>query len=100
MVVAEAKLIRGNWQEDDLGQEYCDMETGTNVLVEVDNIGMNEFAKVGQMNITPEVKLITQGCNYNKEKYVEFDGERYSIYRTFTLTDGRIELYLTKKVGV
>lgn len=52
------------------------------------------------MGLNPQYQVTMFAPDYDDEKIVEFDGNRYSVYRTYLRTDEMIELYLEHQVGI
>lgn len=99
MSFGEASLIHVTHELDDINQTV-DKETPIKIPVEVKSIGRAEWNAAGQQGLTPSMTLVTSSINYNKEEIVEYESERYAIYRTFVRDDGKIELYLKKEAGI
>lgn len=95
----EAKLVHVTHSTDDIGQTV-NAEVLRPVPVEVKSIGRAEWNAAGQQGLSPSMTLVTNKANYQKEQSIEFDGERYSIYRTYARMDGKIELYLKQEAGI
>ena len=75
-------------------------ETKVEIFVREESITRSEWNTAGVQGLQPTIVLVTATVNYNGEKAVEYDGERYSIYRTFRRSDtDEMELYCEKKVG-
>lgn len=97
----EAYLIQVSYKEDALGQMILDTEIRKEILTEIESVNRREWFDAGRNGFKPEIKLKTAAVNYSGEKEIEFEGVRYSIYRTFKLTSSdEIELYLERKAGV
>ena len=92
------KLIAVTYTVDDIGQSI-EQETSRTVLGEYQPITRLEWTSAGQNGLNPELEIDMFTYDYNGEKIVEFQGNRYSVYRTFR-RDDTIELYLERKVGV
>lgn len=92
------KLISQIPAKDEIGQSLP-VETSREVLCEIGDITRAEFSSASQSGLKPELKIKTFFLNYQNEKIVEYNGERYSIYRTFRNGDD-IELYAGSKAGI
>lgn len=99
MINDTARLIAGKTRTDELGQQYTDFSEQREIFVEVSSITQSEFAAAGQSGIRAEIKLTTWGRDYNNERLIEYGGRISRIYRTYSLPDGRIELYLAERSG-
>lgn len=99
--MGEAELISTTYKEDAAGQRIPDGEVRTEILVRVESVNRREWTDAGRNGFNPEIKLITAAINYSGEREIEFDGARYSVYRTYNLPNSdEIELYLERKAGV
>lgn len=98
---SHAYLIKQEYEKDNLGQIKKKAETKTEIFITILSISRNEFYKAGSSGITPEYVFETAAINYAGEKEIEFEGKRYSVYRTYNPPDSdNIELYVHKKAGV
>jgi hypothetical protein len=52
-----------------------------------------EHSTAGQLGFKPEMLLVVDSDSYDQEKHVEFEGKRYSIYKTFMRMDGFTEIF-------
>ena len=92
-------LISCTYTADDLGQQIA-TETSRQVFCDVKSVSQAEWFEGGRNGLKPEYKITMFLYDYNGEKVAEFDGVRYSIYRTFKAQNEVIELYLEAKAGV
>lgn len=58
-----------------------------------------EFFQAAQNGLRPEFVIETSAFNYGGEAYILYEGNKYSIYRTFMKGTDRIELYCSERVG-
>lgn len=94
-----AKLIGRTYRKNSIGVMLPD-ETKTEIFVREESITRSEWKAAGVQGLNPATVLITSAVNYNGEGTVEYNNERYSIYRTFQRSDtDEVELYCEKKVG-
>lgn len=91
-------LITEAWQEDEYGV-LQPTETSTTVFCDVDSVTGTEVAEFGRNGITPELRFTMFRYDYNGERIVEYNGERYSVYRTYFARNDSIELYVEKRGG-
>lgn len=75
-------------------------EERLDVFGTVESVGQKEFFAAAQSGFKAEHKITVWQSDYDGQSIVELNNERYSVYRTFRLKDGHIELYLASKVGV
>lgn len=91
-------LISETYEQNELG-EFIPTETRREVICQVSSITRTEFFDAGRSGLSPEKALTVFWLDYNGESTVEFHGQRYGIYRTYTPDEESIELYLEKKAG-
>lgn len=95
-----AKLISLTYQEDSIGQ-LIPIETEQEILCHIESIGQKEFFAAGQSGINSDLKIVTQAVNYNNESIIEYNGQRYGIYRTYRRNNSdEIELYCEWQGGI
>ena len=93
------KLISETFTFDDIGNQLA-TESENSVFATIESISQSEFFSAGQSGFKPDYKVVIWGFEHTNEGIVELDSVRYSVYRTFLRKDEKIELYLSKKVGV
>lgn len=95
-----AYLISSTFEFDEIGQEKMVPGEPREVLVTEGTVGRDEFFEANIKGLRPEIMLETAYINYDHEHKAIYEGEEYSIYRTYHRRDDDIiELYLGKKVG-
>lgn len=92
-----AKLITKTYIQDDLGQFVPSTEE-LEILVNEKSVTRQEWADAGRLGLSAQFTLETASVNYSGQESIKYNGEMFSIYRTFKIGD-KIELYLTKKGG-
>lgn len=93
----ELILIQRSYVEDDIGNQVP-VETRMPILCDVRSIGRNEFYNAAVANLRPEMTFLVHAFEYNGERKVEFNGQQYSVLRTYA--DGTEEVELTcERVG-
>lgn len=77
-----AKLIKyGATVYDEYGNATI-TETETEVYVQPRSVYQSEFYNAAQIGLKPSITLyITNRCDYDGEKVIEYDGKRYDIIR-------------------
>lgn len=100
MMEGTAVLISRSYIKDDIGQDVS-TESRTEIWVTQKSITRNEWYEAGRNGLNPQIVLETSLVDYSGENLVEYNGERYGVYRTYSPPDrDTIELYLEKKAGV
>lgn len=92
------KLIKVTYQKDEYGVSRK-VETVREVFAQVDSASQSEFYQGGQAGLKPELRFTMFRFDYGKETIVEYENERYSIYRTYRAKNDNIELYVQKEAG-
>lgn len=96
---SKINLVSKTYVVDAIGQRIA-----TDVLKEIwcdfKSVSGQEFAQAGANGIKARFVFAIWEKEYNNETELIFDGVAYSIYRTYSRDDGRIELYTEKRVGV
>lgn len=90
-------LIKQTITFDDYGREEIS-ESSTTVLCEVDSIQQSEFFAAADTELNPEYRFTIFFGEYDGENIVEYNGQRYAIYRTYRTGDD-LELYVERKIG-
>ena len=91
----ELILIRHIYEEDEWGNQVP-VEARKPVLCNVKSIGRNEFYAAAQTGLKPEITFVIHGYEYNEEKEVEFEGEKYKVIRTYMKDFEEMELTCEK----
>lgn len=91
-------LINQSMVKDDYGV-WNPEETKRTVFVKVDSVTASEFFDGGRNGLNPEYRFTMFGGDYQGEKVVEYNGERFAVYRTYKAKNDMIELYVERKGG-
>lgn len=83
---------------DDYGNEEA-TENKTTVFCEVSSISQSEFYASADTELQPEFRFSIFFGDYDNQDIVEYQGKRYSVYRSYRAGD-YLELYVERKVGV
>ena len=75
-------------------------EEKTEVYADVKSISQSEFFAAAQNGFKAQYQFKIWPDEYENQPYVEYAGERYSIYRTYEPSGQKIELYAGSKIGV
>ncbi|GKV69852.1 hypothetical protein NCCP2716_23500 [Sporosarcina sp. NCCP-2716] len=87
----ELVLLSGGYTEDDLGNQVPSVIRRT-VLCKKESVGRNEFYSAAAADLRPELTLIIHQYEYEDESKVEFEGQQYSVIRTYKTGIEEIEL--------
>ena len=82
--------------------QYGILETSTEkkkVFCQVDSVTSSEFFDGGKSGLNPEFRMTLFKYDYSGEKLLEYNGQEYSIYRTYIRRTDEIELYVERKSG-
>jgi hypothetical protein len=91
-------LISTYSTKDDLGQAII-AEKLFMIFCSKLSITRAEFSSAGSAGHKPDMMLVVDSDSYDKEKLLEYQGKKYSIYKTFGRKDGFTELYCEEKQG-
>lgn len=76
-------LIQQTHDTDEYGDPKL-TETRTDVFARLASIGQKEFYQAHAVGLQPELKFILSDyLDYNGEKLVEHEGQRYRVLRTY-----------------
>ena len=72
----------------------------TEVFADCYPVGRDEFNIAGQNGHKPSFRADVWGFEYNEHPFIEIEGTRYDIYRTYgPKPHGKIELYASERTG-
>lgn len=92
-------LVKVNTEFDDIGQPI-NTEEKVKIFCEVGSITRAEWNAAAVNGFKPSIRLTVNAFEYDGELDIEFNGKRYSVYRTYTeMESNKTELYLELKVG-
>lgn len=91
-------LIAVTKAQDDYGV-WRTTETSREVFCQVDSVTRAEFFDGGRNGLNPQFRITMFVADYEDEPIVEYNGKRYSIYRTYLNRTDTIELYVERKGG-
>lgn len=91
-------LIATTYQADGYGVQKA-TETRRNVFCNVSSVTRTEWFEGGRNGLNPELRFTMFFYDYAGEELCEFNGVRYSIYRTYRAQDDSIELYVERRQG-
>lgn len=92
-------LITEQTTTDSIGQ-IVTTESTVEYIGEVRSVTQNEYMTGRQSGLSPAYVFRVSVFGYSGQKILEYDGARYSIYRTYEADDNYIELYTEAMLGV
>lgn len=93
-----AALIAETWTQDAFGVP-TKTETSRDVFVAVDSVTRDEWFNGARQGLNPELRFRMFRFDYAGETIIEYQGNRYTIYRTYYGRDDVIELYTQRRQG-
>ena len=91
-------LISKTYTLDSIGVPV-ETETKKAVYAIKSSVNQSEFYQAGLQGLKPNACYTVRITDYNNEDELEAEGKRFTIYRTYNRTDGRVELYVTERKG-
>lgn len=74
-------------------------ETLKKVYANVKSVTRAEFFDGGRNGLNPELVFSVFFGDYSGEKILEYNGTRYTVYRTYQLRNDALELYAERREG-
>ena len=96
--IVDFQFISESKTKDSTGQ-VVSVKSYENCLGMKRSIYEREFHQASQSGIRPEFVIETSAFNYGGQALIQYNGNEYSIYRTFQKGTDRIELYCSERVG-
>lgn len=78
---------------------WVESPTSRMVFCQVDSVTRAEFFDGGRNGLSPEYRMTMFFGDYNGEKLLSYNGQTYSVYRTYQGKNDTIELYVERKGG-
>jgi len=69
------------------------------VYANVTSVSSAEFFEGGRNGLNPEYRMIMFAPDYEGEEIVEYNGTKYTVYRTYQGRNDTIELYVELRKG-
>lgn len=91
-------LVEETTKEDDYGVISTSQNT-KQVFCNVSSVSSTEWFEGGRNGLNPKFRFTMFAHDYSDEEIVEYNGKRYSVYRTFLKDADSIEIYVEKKKG-
>ena len=95
----EIMLVFPTMQADKYGIPQQTGEETRTVMARVKSITASEFFEAGRNGFKPEFRFDMFLYDYDGQKELEYNGVRYTVYRTFMGRSDTVELYVTLKGG-
>lgn len=74
-------------------------ETEREIYCEVESVGRSDFFNGLQSGLGFSFVFVTNPINYQGERVVEYEGQRYAVVRTYHAKIDRLEIYTGERVG-
>lgn len=91
-------LISNTFEDDSIGQQKP-IELRRDVFCRVSAISRREWFDAGNSGLKPELMFSVFFGDYSGEKTVEYNGNRYTVYRTYRADPETVELYCERRTG-
>lgn len=93
------KLIKRTYAKNKYGEEIA-TEVEREIFCKCDSISRSEFFEAGRNGLNPSYRFIVAAVDYEEEELIEYQSQRYAIYRTYHIpgTD-YLELYVERQGG-
>lgn len=98
MIDTVVNLLSETIEPDEIGNQVA-IQTKKPVFATISSVTQSEYFKAATNALKPQYKI--SGVffhDYKGEKYVEIDGCKHEIYRTYREGD-YMELYVTERIG-
>ena len=93
-------LIRQSISKGADGIQKQQDESKRQVFCNVSSVSGTEWLEAGRNRIKPEYRFTVFAPDYAGETVCEYNGIRYSVYRTYQGKNDTLELYVKNKGGV
>lgn len=93
-----AYLIAETYQKDAFGVMQP-TETRKKIYCNVASVTRAEFFEGGRSGLNPEYRLTMFSGDYSNEKVLEYNGAKYTVYRSYIGLNDTIELYVERRGG-
>lgn len=91
-------LISYTWERDENGVRRK-TATSKQVFANVTSVTLDELDTGGRLGLNPEYRMTVFCYDYDGQGVLEYQGKRYSIYRTYKGKNDMIELYVQREGG-
>lgn len=87
----ELALIGQGFDEDEIGNQIP-VETKTPILCGLKSVARSEFYNAAANGLRPELVFVVHNYEYSGEQFVEYEGNRYKVIRTYAVNFEELEL--------
>ena len=91
-------LVKQTFTHNEYGVQIAS-ETKRKVYANVTSVTSAEFFDGGRNGLSPEYRMRVFFYDYQDEDILEYNGKRYTIYRTYLGANDILELYVERKTG-
>ena len=84
---------------NDIGDYEKTLTYNTEIFCNEKSVKYNEFYQAQAIGMKPEIVLEIKQADYNKEKFVKYEDEEYTVLRFYKTSSENIELTLTRGVN-
>ena len=91
-------LISETFSQDENGV-MIPTERKRKVFGEVNSVTGSEWFEGGRNGLNPEYRILIFAPEYQGEEIVEYQGTRFTVYRTYTARNDVLELYCERRKG-
>lgn len=92
------ELIAETYTSDEYGVQIA-QETKREVFCAVSSVSLSEWSEGGRIGLNPEYRMTMFEPDYEGEEVLEYNGVRYSVYRTYHGRNDTIDLYVERRQG-
>lgn len=93
------KLVKEIKQKDEYGVPKDVGVVKKEIYAKIDSVSSEEFFRAGVDKLRPAFRFTVYTAEYEGQRIVEYNNNRYSVYRSYQPTVDTIELYTSSKVG-
>ena len=92
-------LVSYSWTTDEFGVRKKEFPIKKEVIVYVESVTGSEYFQGGANGLRPQYRFTMFAPDYDGQEIVEYDGELYSVYRTYLNKTFELELYVERRKG-
>lgn len=92
-------LVGQTYATDSIGQQVA-TETKTQIFASINSISRDEYFTASSQGLKPQYQVRINRYEYDGQKEIEINGERYAVYRSYVGKGEMLDLYVEAKKGV